>query len=113
MRHAVEKHFRREWEKAAQSFRPAAGTPYIEHDIGLNDHIQRQMPMFLTLRDADGNGLATAMLPPGGKSTPGFRTIIVGRGNSDPYPSEGEAIAALAKLFGMTLDRDSCFPYAQ
>jgi hypothetical protein len=70
------------------------------------------MPLFLTLRDAEGNGLATAMLPPGGRRTVGFRIIIVGRANRDPYPSEGEAIEALAKQFGLTLDRDSCFPYA-
>ncbi|HLG89987.1 MAG TPA: hypothetical protein VKZ79_22660 [Alphaproteobacteria bacterium] len=114
MQHAVEKYFRREWEKAAQSYRPSAASSYIERDIGLNDHIQRQMPLFMTLRDAEGNGLATAMLPPGGRSATatGFRIIIVGRSNGDPYPSEGQAIGALAKEFGLTLDRDSCFPYA-
>src|SRR6185437_16679445 len=40
MRHAVEKHFRREWEKAAESFRPAS-TVFIEQDIGKLDHIKR------------------------------------------------------------------------
>lgn len=112
MRHAVQKHFRRAWEDAKLSYRPAPATPYIERDIGLNDHIQRHMPMFLTLRDAEGNGLATAMLPPGARGTAGFRIIIVGRGNSDPYPTEGQAIAALAKEFNLTLDRERCFPYA-
>ena len=70
------------------------------------------MPLFLTLRDAEGNGLATAMLPPGGRHMASFRVIIVGRANSDPYPSEGESIEALAKQFGLTLDRNSCYPYA-
>jgi len=112
MQHAVEKYFRREREKAVQSYQPSPGTAYIERNIGLNDHIQRQMPLFLTLRDAEGNGLATAMLPPGGSRTAGFHIIIVGRANRDPYPSEGEAIAALGKRFGQTLDRGSCFPYA-
>lgn len=112
LQHAVEKYFRREREKAVQSYQPSPAASYIERDIGLNDHIQRQMPLFLTLRDAEGNGLATAMLPPGGTPTAGFRIIIVGRANSDPYPSEGEAIGALAKQFGLTLDRGSCFPYA-
>jgi hypothetical protein len=112
MQHAVEKYFRREREKAAQSYQPSPATSYIERDIGLNGYIQRQMPLFLTLRDAEGNGLATAMLPPGGGPTAGFRTIIVGRANGDPYPSEGEAIEVLAKQFGLTLDRNSCFPYA-
>ena len=112
MQHAVEKYFRREREKAAQSYQPSPGSSYIERDIGLNDHIQRQMPLFVTLRDAEGNGLATAMLPPGGRRTSGFQIIIVGRANGDPYPSEGKAIEALAKQFGLTLDRNSCFPYA-
>jgi hypothetical protein len=112
MQHAVEKYFRREREKAAQSYQPSPAASYIERDIGLGDHIQRQMPLFLTLRDSEGNGLATAMLPPGGAHTAGFRIIIVGRANSDPYPSEGEAIGALASRFGLTLDRESCFPYA-
>src|SRR6516165_5928674 len=103
MRHAVEKYFCREREKAMQSYQPPAAIPYIERDIGLNDYIQRQMPVFLTLRDAEGNGLATAMLPPGGRNMASFRTIIVGRGNSDPYPSEGKAIVALAQKFGLTL----------
>jgi hypothetical protein len=112
MQHAVEKYFRREREKAAQSYQPSPATSYIERDIGLNDYIQRQMPLFLTLRDAEGNGLATAMLPPGGRRTVDFHIVIVGRANSDPYPSEGGAIGALAKQFGLTLDRGSCFPYA-
>ena len=112
MQHAVEKYFRHEREKAAQSYQPSPGTAYIERDIGLNDHIQRQMPLFLTLRDGEGNGLATAMLPPGGRPAVGFRIIIVGRANGDPYRSDGEAIGALAKQFGLTLDRGSCFPYA-
>src|SRR5581483_9160124 len=87
MQHAVEKYFRREREKAMQSYQPASATSYIERDIGLNDHIQREMPLFLTLRDAEGNGLATAMLPPGGNPGAGFRIIIVGRANGDPYHS--------------------------
>ena len=112
MQHAVEKYFRREREKAAQSYQPSPTTSYIERDIGLKDHIQREMPLFLTLRDAEGNGLATAMLPPAGKHTPSFHIIIVGRANGDPYRAEGGAIEALASQFGLTLDRSSCFPYA-
>jgi hypothetical protein len=113
MEHAVEKYFRREREKAVQSWQPPAAASYIERDIGLDDHIQRRMPLFLTLRDAEGNGLATAMLPPGGRGTAVFHIIIVGRANSDPYPAEGEAIEALGEKFGLTLDRGSCYPYAR
>ena len=113
MQHAVEKYFRREREKAARSWQPPLSTSYIEQDIGLSDHIQREMPLFLTLRDAEGTELATAMLPPGGEHTAGFHIIIVGRANGDPYPSQGAAIEALARQFGLTLDRDSCYPYAR
>jgi|SRR5579883_446342 hypothetical protein len=110
MRHAVEKFFCREKEKAAQTYQPPSKT-FFEQEIGLKAHIQREMPLFLTLRDQDGNALVTAMLPPGGREDASFRPIIVGPGNSDPYAVEGEAIAALAKHFGLTLDRLRCFPY--
>jgi hypothetical protein len=110
MRHAVEKYFRKEHEKAAASFQPISKV-YFEQEIGLKAHVQREMPLFLTLRDDDGSPLATAMLPPGGKDDRSFRPIIVGAGNADPYPSEGEAIRALAEHFGMTLERERCYPY--
>src|ERR1700730_7484089 len=110
MRHAVEKFFRKEQEKATQSFQPAS-TVYFEQEIGLKAHIQREMPLFLTLRDDEGNPLATAMLPPGGKDDRGFRPIIVGPGNADPYPEEGDAIRALAERSGLTLERARCYPY--
>ena len=51
--------------------------------------IQRVMPMFLTLRDAEGKALVTAMLPPAGQNEHQFRPIIVGHGNADPYPEHG------------------------
>lgn len=110
MRHAVEKFFRREQEKAAQTYQPPSRT-FFEQEIGLKAHIQREMPLFLTLRDEDGNALVTAMLPPGGREDASFRPIIVGPGNSDPYAAEPEAIAVLAKHFGLGLDRLRCFPY--
>lgn len=110
MGHTVEKYFCREREKAVQSWRP--GRPdSIERDIGLKAHIQREMPLFLTLRDGEGNALSTAMLPPGGKDRGDFRIIIVAASNADPYSQQGAAIAALGAHFGLTLDRDRCFPY--
>jgi len=51
------------------------------------------------------------MLPPRGIDASGFRPIIVGAGNADPYPRQGDAIEALARHLGLTLDRDRCFPY--
>jgi hypothetical protein len=110
MRHAVEKYFRKEQEKASASFQPISKV-YFEQEIGLKAHIQREMPLFLTLRDGEGNPLATAMLPPGGKDDRSFRPIIVGPGNADPYPEEGEAIRVLAEYYDMTLERARCYPY--
>jgi hypothetical protein len=109
MRHAVEKHFLRAHEEASQSYRPAPG-PIFEQDIGRGAHIQRIMPVFLTLRDGEGTALATAMLPQPARdntTTP----ILVGPANSDPYPAHGEAIEALALHFGRTLERARCYPY--
>jgi hypothetical protein len=83
MSHTVEKYFRREREKALQSC------------------------------DREGNALTTAMLPPGGKDRGGFRIIIVAASNADPYPQQDAAIAALGAHFGLTLDRDRCFPYGR
>jgi len=110
MAHAVEKFFRREKEKAAQTYQPTS-TAFIERDIGLKAHIQRQMPLFLTLRNDDGDPLATAMLPPGGAPDESFTCIVVGPKNADPYPEHEDAIAALGQHFGLTLDRERCYPY--
>jgi hypothetical protein len=110
MRHAVEKYFRRERKAAAESFKPAS-TLFIEQAIGLEDHIKRVMPLFLTLRDEDGAALVTAMLPPGGKRDRAFGIVIVGPDNADPYPTHGKAIQALADYFGLPLERAYCYPY--
>lgn len=110
MHHAVEKFFRQEKAKAEQSFTPASRN-FIEQEIGLKAHIQRVMPLFLTLRDGEGNPLATAMLPPGGREDQAFRPIIVGTSNSDPYAEQGAAIRALADRFQLDLNRARCFPY--
>jgi hypothetical protein len=110
MNHAVEKYFRQEWEKASASFVPASPR-YIEQEIGRSAYVQNTMPLFLTLRDHEGHGLATAMLPPRGENAPSFRIIIVGPANGDPYPAHGDAIRALGDHFGLTLDRARCFPY--
>ncbi len=110
MNHTVEKYFRREREKAVQSYKPASQNS-IERDIGLNAHLARTMPVFVTLRDREGIALATGMLPPQAQSQPGFRIIIVGPSNADPYPAEGDAIETLAAHYGIALPRDTCFPY--
>lgn len=110
LNHAVEKYFRREKEVAIQSYQPTS-TLYIETEIGLNAHIQRHMPHFLTLRDGEGNGLATAMIPISDEGIKKLACIIVGAGNSDPYPQHEDAIKSLAEHFDITLNREDCFPY--
>lgn len=110
MRHAVEKHFRREQKRARESYNPGPG---LERDIQLKAHIARTTPLFLTLRADDGAGLATAMLPPGGKPSADFPIIIVGPENADPYPDHGDAIDALARHYKIALPRSRCYPYAQ
>ena len=110
MNHAVEKYFRQEEAKAHASFTPASQR-FIEQEIGRKAHVQRAMPWFLTLREGDGTPLATAMLPPGGQEDPGFRIIIVGSGNADPYHEHGESIEALGAHLGLELDRVRCYPY--
>jgi hypothetical protein len=111
MNHAVEKYFKQAYEQAARSYVPPRSAPYIEQNIGLNAHIQRVMPLFLTLRDAEGKALVTAMLPPLGKDERSFKTIIVGFDNSDPYPEHGDAIRQLGRHYGLTLDAARCYPY--
>jgi hypothetical protein len=110
MQHAVEKFFCQEWQKAADSYEAPAAA-FFEQEIGLKRHIRETMPIFLTLRDDEGKGLATAMLPPGGRATNAFRIIIVGPGNADPYPEHGDAIRTLGEHYGLTLDRARCYPY--
>jgi hypothetical protein len=110
MRHAVEKYFRKEQDRAAQSFRPVSKV-YFEQEIGLKAHIQREMPLFLTLRDDSGETRATAMRPPNGREDRSVRPIIVGPGNADPYPEQGDAVRALAQHYGITLERARCYPY--
>lgn len=112
MRHSVDKYFRRHEAAARESYRAPPNVPVFEQAIGLKDHIARTMPLFLTLRADDGAGLATAMLPPQGRDQAGFRIVIVGAENSDPYAASALAINALARHFALELKREDCFPYA-
>ncbi len=109
MRHAVGKFYKRARVDAVASYTPPPSAPSIERDIGLKAHIERSMPRFLTLRDGEGAGLATAMLPPVGGGP--FRTIIVGPDNNDPYEAHADAIAKLGAHLGLSLDPEACYPY--
>jgi hypothetical protein len=111
MSHAVERYFKQARDEAVSTYVPPKSAHYIEQNIGLKAHIQKAMPRFLTLRDGEGNALVTAMLPPEGEDERTFRPVVVGIENTDPYPEHGEAIQALAKHFGLTLDAARCYPY--
>ncbi len=113
MDHAVERYFRQAQDEAAQSYVPPKTGRIFEQGIGKRDHVQRVMPLFVTLRDGEGKALVTAMLPPEGESERALRPIVVGPGNSDPYPEHGTAIDALAKHFKLKLDRERCYPYSR
>lgn len=113
MNHAVEKYFSRAYREAADSFQPPRSAAVFEQNIGLKSHIQRVMPMFLTLRDNEGNALVTAMLPPAGLTEEDMRPIIVGFENSDPYLEYEDAIDMLADHLQLNLPRGLCFPYAR
>lgn len=113
MSHAVEKYFSQAYHEAAGSFEPPKSAAVFEQNIGLKSHIQRVMPMFLTLRDNEGTALVTAMLPPAGLTEEDMRPIIVGIENSDPYVAFEDAIEILADHFQLDLRRSLCFPYAR
>ena len=111
MEHAVEKYFRQAKDQAIKAYQPPKSLSVIEQNIGLKDHIQRAMPMFMTLRDRDGKPHVTAMLPPKGMSEKVFKPIVVGRDNSDPYTEFGGAIRTLGDHLGLALEHERCYPY--
>lgn len=110
MSHKVAKHFRRNRENTVRTYKPTS-TVSFEPNIGLESHVQREMALFLTLRDAAGDAFVTAMLPPGGRDDREFQIIVVGERNSNPYPEHQTAIEALGAHFGFTLDHARCYPY--
>lgn len=111
MGHAVAKHFLRDRKAAAESFTPASSISF-EGNIGLEPHIQKLMPLYLTLRDKDGAGLVTAKLPPEEAAEPtAFKSMVVGPKNGDPYADHSDAIKALGDHFGVSLTKEECFPY--
>jgi hypothetical protein len=110
MWHSMARYFRVEMNKARQTFRPPSSV-FFEQEIGLKAHLQREMPLFLTLRDDTGAPLATAVLPPGGSRSPHFRPVILGKNNMDPYVKYTDMIHALGRHFGLTLDWARCYPY--
>ena len=111
MSHAVEKYFVKAHDLAVRSYVPPASMRVFEQNIGLKGHIQKSMPLFITLRDNEGKPLVTAMLPSQGRDDRGFRPIIVGPSNSDPYVEYAEDIRKLGQHYKLVLDPARCFPY--
>ena len=111
MSHAVGKYFNQAYDQATKSYVPPASARVFEQNIGLKAHIQKSMPLFLTLRNNEGKALVTAMLPPGGRDDKAFRPIIVGPDNADPYVEHAEDIRKLGQHYKLTLDPVRCFPY--
>jgi hypothetical protein len=111
MGHAVEKFFGQAHDAATKSYVPPASARVFEQNIGLKAHVQKSMPLFMTLRNNEGSALVTAMLPSGGRDDKAFRPIIVGSSNADPYVDHAEDIRKLAQHFKLTLDAARCFPY--
>ncbi len=109
MKHAVEKYFLKFRDAARRTYVPTSRS-FVEQDIGLAGHVRRAMPIFATLRDGEGAGLATAMLPTPTQND-GFASIVVGPSNNDPYTDHADAIAILGARYGLMLDRDRCYPY--
>ena len=111
MTHAVEKYFSQALDQATKSYVPPASARVFEQNIGLKPHIQKVTPLFLTLRNNEGQPLVTAMLPPAGRDDKAFRPIIVGPANSDPYVGYAQDIRKLGQHYKLTLDPARCFPY--
>lgn len=111
MRHAVDRYFSAYAADARDQYQAPPGVASFEQEIGLKDYITSSMPVFLTLRADGGAGLATAMLPPGGRRLADFKCVIVGVRNADPYTDYAPAIAALARHFKLELKREDCYPY--
>ena len=103
MKNAIEVQYENALRAAVQTYQPSTRLRFIERNIGLNAHVARTMPMFLTLRDSEGNHLANAMLPPCGRNDEGFVCHIVGPGGSDALKAEASAVDALERHFGLSV----------
>ena len=84
---------------------------FLEQEIGLKDHVQRGgLPLFLTLRDEDGVGLVTAMVPPEGREERGFR-CHPGRPRRPNPRRRASPMLRWASRLGVALTPARCYPY--
>ena len=110
MCHAVERYYRREREKAAQTFRPRSDGLLRAGDWSQGPHPARNAAIPDVAR-RERRGSRHRHAAPRGREDRSFRTIIVGRDNGDPYLQYGDAIRALGRHFGTSLERARCYPY--
>lgn len=111
MQHGVAVRFHDERARAIRSYR-AQSAASAGGSLPLERHVRIAMPIFLSLRDREDAALVTAMLAHGSPDHPEAELVIVGKGDTDPYPDHGRAIAALSDRLGIDLDRARCFPFA-
>ena len=106
MNHVVEKHFRQAWESAASSYR-STSSPFVEQNIGLKAHVQRVMPLFLTLRSAEETRSSQPCCRRAGGMTQrsrssllvlrtGIRILSMGK----PFASWGSTLASASSASG-------------
>jgi hypothetical protein len=101
MRHAVEKHFRRAHEQASQAYRPRAGGPSFEQDIGRAGAHPPGHAGVPDAADGDGDALATRDAPAsagGGADNLVCSPMVVGPGNADPTRSTGRPYGTSAGI---------------
>jgi len=103
MKVRIDTEFRNERDRATRSYRPHPRLQSIERDIGLNAHVLRVMPIFLTLRDREGTALANAVLPPEDKSRGVDHSVVVGPDYANPFASQSDAIKALEQHYDISL----------
>jgi len=111
MRHGLAERFRLERARAVRSYRTGPA-PFSGRAITLERHIRIEMPIFLSLRGRHDEPLVTVMLAHANREHRDAEFVVVGKGNSDPYPAHGRAIDALADKLGIDLGRARCFPSA-
>jgi hypothetical protein len=106
MRNAIEVQYENARLAAVQTYQPSQRLQSFERNIGLKAHLERSMPIFLTLRDSEGTPLANAMLPPGGRENGLHTTRVVGPNGADAMRFEPEAVKALEKHYNIAIEAD-------
>ena len=103
MRNSIEIQYESARRDAIRKYLPSPRLQSFERDIGLKAHLQRTMPMFLTLRDREGTPLANATLPPCGEYDGSYTGRVIGPNGTDALVSQADAVGALERHFGLAI----------